>query len=163
MSFGNKWIVQGSHHCTYTSPNQFFNRRMVTYKILSTCRLLHVLSVSCVTDSSCKAALVLKIYSVIHSPATDNLSILQDSWTFAFWLNFYECSGSRILTRNIITERAVNMLLLQTAACSETYSVKLNIVLYTFLTVEIIWTEMLQAEIYKKPFSVKNKTAFIKF
>ena len=119
-------------------------------------RQLHVLSVSCVTDSSCKAAPVLKIYSVIHSPATDNLSILQHSWTFVFWLHFYKCSGSRILTRNIITERAVNMLLLlQTAACSGTYSVKLNIVLYTFLAVDIIWTETLQTEIYKKPFFVK--------
>lgn len=55
------------------------------------------------------------------------------------------------------------LLLLQTAACSETYSVKLNIVLYIFLAVEIIWTETLQTEIYKKPFSVKYKIAFIKF
>ena len=55
------------------------------------------------------------------------------------------------------------LLWLQTPACSETYSVKLNTVLYTFLAVEIIWTEMLQAEIYKKPFSVKYKIAFIKF
>lgn len=44
------------------------------------------------------------------------------------------------------------LLLLQTAACCETYSVKLNIVLYTFLAVETIWTEMLQADIYQKTF-----------